>query len=307
MPDKQTNIRPNRDIENFILYSPGLYADKQWIMDQWSAYRAEVQLAGNDREMVIELVKERKRAQEPRLISGTVNLDDAAFRDKRGFGNNIPANSIAHLTLTGVMRAQGGMSTRGINELVDDLNFAFNHPNIKGILLEANTGGGEATAGNMLKGALENAPKAVVVYAHFLGSAGVMGTLTADEIILSGSAAQMGSVGTYITLRKGAPEMYKENYQDVYASKSTRKNEGFRAWMSGNLEVLQRNIDEFNEEFLNEVATHRPISQRSGKKIFTGAMFMAKEAKSMNLADGIGGFQYALKRLNANINLRKSA
>lgn len=306
MPEAQ-QIRANRDIEQFILSARGLYADREWLMEQWEQYAAELSLAAIDKSGVLDLIKQRKQAQSPRLITNGLHSERSRGAQTESYYQEVPPESIAHLTLTGVMRSTGGISTRGVNELVDDIRYAYNHPNIEGIIIEANTGGGEAIAGQMLNGALENAPKAVVVYAHFLASAGVMGTLPADEIILSGASAQAGSVGTYITLRKGAADFYKENYTDIYASKSSRKNEGFRSWLEGNLEPLRKNIDEFNETFLSQVEAYRPIKKKYAKELQTGAMFMANDAKKIGLADGVGGFQYALKRLNANIKRRKNS
>lgn len=314
MSETTAQVKTNRAVEDFILSSKSLYANREWILDQWQKYANEVAMAQGDRHLVVDMIKARRKAQEPKIIrsssgaeNGVVNLDDEAYYSKKSWYDNqkIPANSIAHLTLSGVMRAQGGMSTRGVNELIEDLNYAFNHPNIIGILLEVNSGGGEATAGLMLKSALENAPKPVVVHAHFIASAAVMGTLTADEIVLSGNTAEMGSIGTMITLRKGFAERYKEVYQDMYAGKSKNKNKSFRAFLEGNLQVMQDDLDAFNEEFLNDVKKHRELKGDIDETL-SGEMFTAKVAKRKGLAHGIGGREYALKRLNAHIKLKNS-
>jgi len=301
MEEKSTQeLKTNRDIEHFILSTKGLYAEKSWLLDVWNQYALDVTMSGHDRNILLDMVKERKRAQAPRIITsqGVFNFESEEQRRME-----VPKGTIAHLNLSGVMRSQGGLSTRGINELVNDLNFAFAHDNISGVLLEAKTGGGEATAGLMLKSALENAPKPVVVHAHLLASAGIMGTLPADEIIGSGASAQMGSIGTYITFQKGFGEYYKSNYQDIYAGKSKNKNKSFRALIEGNLQVMQSEIDEFNELFLKDVKKYRDL-KGNVEDTLSGAMFDAKKAKRRGLIHGIGGHQYALKRLKSLIKLR---
>ena len=301
-------VKTNRSIEEFILGCKGLYAEKSWVIEQWEQYAFEVNMAAGDPTAVMDMIRERKRAQSPRIItqkSGVMDLNDEAWTAKNNpwRKQEIPPNSIAHLNLSGVMRSQSGLSTRGVNELVNDLNYAFAHGNISGVLLETKTGGGEATAGLLLKSALENAPKPVVVHAHLLASAGIMGTLPADEIIASGDLAQIGSIGTYVTFWKGFAKWYKKNYQDLYAGKSSNKNRAFRAMLEDNLQVMQNEVDEFNEIFLNDVKAYRDLKGDEADTL-SGAMFDAKKARKRGLIHGIGGHQYALKRLNSLIKLR---
>lgn len=215
-----------------------------------------------------------------------------------------PPGSFAYLKLQGLMRSEDGMSSRGVGSLVNDIQAANSNPNIRGILLEANTGGGESLAGDMLFAALNDSPKAVVVYAHRLASAGIRATVAADEIVGSNPGAQFGSIGTYVSLSKGFREQYKAYVEDIYASKSTRKNEEFRAYIEGDMRPLQRSIDKSNDIFLNEVKKHRPLSGNV-EETLSGAMFHAADAKRRGLIDSIGSFNHAVKRLRANAERRK--
>lgn len=209
-----------------------------------------------------------------------------------------PAGSFAHLHLNGVMRANDGMSSRGILSLTRDIILANQNDNIRGILIEAHTGGGEASAGDMLRAAIEGSEKPVVVYAHLLASAGIRGTLPAAEIIASGEGAQFGSIGTYVSLQKNFREWYARNFEDVYADKSTNKNKEFRAYLAGNLEPLKLSVNRTNEYFLKEVRKYRMLTG-DVEKTLSGEMFFAREAKKAGLIDGIGNFTYAVRRLAA--------
>lgn len=84
------------------------------------------------------------------------------------------------------------------------------------------------------------------------------------------------------------------------------KNEEFRAFLAGNMEPMQRRVDEINEVFLKEVKKYREL-KGDPDYATSGKLFMATEAKKIGLADSIGGLQFAIKRLRANINRRNNA
>jgi ClpP class serine protease len=213
-----------------------------------------------------------------------------------------PRGSIAHLKLSGTMRSSDYWCNRGVDSLVEDFQAAYQNDHIMGIVLEANTGGGESVAGQMLQSIIQDAPKPVVVFAHYLASAGIMGTLSASEIIASTEAASFGSIGTYITIDKRIGDWYSKNYQDIYASKSTNKNRAFRALQKGDVSAIQEMVDVHNENFLEMVQKYRPLNGTRSDVAHTlsGEMFNASESKYRGLIDGVGSFQYALKRVTAH-------
>ena len=215
-----------------------------------------------------------------------------------------PRGSIAHLKLSGTMRSSDYWCNRGVDSLVQDFQAAYQNDHISGIVLEANTGGGESVAGQMLQSIIQDAPKPVVVFAHYLASAGIMGTLSSSEIIASTEAASFGSIGTYITVDKRISEWYNKNYVDVYATKSTNKNRPFRALQKGDITAIQEMVDVHNENFLEMVQKYRPLQGTRADVAHTlsGEMFSSSEAKYRGLIDGTGSFQYALKRVIALAN-----
>ncbi|MCB0636447.1 MAG: S49 family peptidase, partial [Lewinella sp.] len=101
---------------------------------------------------------------------------------------------------------------------------------------------------------------------------------------------------------------YNAVFEDIYASKSTNKNAAFRAFLQGNLSLLRNELEATNEEFLNAVMEYRALkgSERTIEHTLSGAMFDAKTARRRGLVDGIGGMDYAIKRLMAAVAQRKN-
>lgn len=297
--------KTNRDIEAFLSSGALLHIDMDWGFEQLENYMAEIQQVNAGVPFDQLGIKERKLRQMPKVINaelgGLVKLENQDLSNA-----DVPQGSIALLTLSGVMRAESGLSNRGAVELVDDIRAALSNPNIEGILLETNTGGGEVLAGQMLNSALNESPKAVVVYSHLLASAGIIAALPADEIIAASEMAKVGSIGTVLSMPKWLPQMHKNSIIEFYASKSTNKNKGFRDLLEGDSTRLQADIDAVNENFLSMVKKHRTLKGNIDHTL-SGEVFTAKDAKSRGLIDGVGNFQYALTRLRANINRRKKS
>lgn len=296
---QNNEVRPNRDIESFLL-SGQFEIEEMWGWDQLADYLNELAALRAGTPFSELGISQRRQASlpglivlgaagQPKLVSSPYVLNNTA---------ETPAGSFAHLRLQGVMRSQDGMSSRGVTSLVNDIQAAYQNENIAGILLEVNSGGGESLAGTILQSALNNSHKPVVVLAHMMASAALRATLPATEIVASAEGAQAGSIGTFITLDKSFAQWYNAWYEDIYADKSSNKNRDFREFLAGNREALKKTINRSNQIFLDEVQAFRPL-RRDVEHTLSGAMFHAREAKSRGLVDSIGSFTYATQRLAA--------
>lgn len=219
------------------------------------------------------------------------------------------SGSILRLRMSGVMTAADQLCSDGIQSLSDTLYTAYNNDNIDGILLEVNSGGGESTAGYILKNALADKNKPVVVHAMTLGSAALLGTLPATEIIAAGESAQIGSIGSYLSVNNKFLSWYKDNYTDIYATQSTDKNADFRSLMEGNSAPIQKMIDKSAKMFQDNVTKSRTLkgSEEKIASTLAGGMFDAADARGRGLVDGIGSYNYAMKRLRSHISYNKNS
>lgn len=297
-------MKSNRDIEQFLI-TGRLHIEQEFGLAMLGRYLEELALLEAGVPYSELGIGARRAAQMPgviRLESGkpVVIQEPKLLHDV----SSTPHNSFAHLRLEGVMRSQDGASSHGINTLLNHLNAANQNDRIEGILLEVNSGGGEATAGNMLMSALESNPKPVVVYAHLLASAALHGTLPADEIIASSPGVQIGSIGTMVSVPNWMLNYYKHGVTEIYASKSSNKNLAFRELVKGNKSPLQLELDEHNESFLADVSRFRDL-KGDVEHTLSGALLMAPQAKRRGLVDGIGGYDYALKRLTAAVRRKQ--
>jgi ClpP class serine protease len=217
--------------------------------------------------------------------------------------SDLPKKSFAILKLSGVMRADDGLSSYGMDSFSEWLYQIDNNPNIAGTLIKGRSGGGEKMAGQILKNAIADTKKPVVVLGDVLGSAAVEGTLPADEVIASGTSSEFGSIGVYASIDKRIVEMYKKNIEDIYADASEHKNLEWREYIKGNITPLKFKLNNEAKSFKDEVLKYRP-QVGAYQDTFKGGMFDAKEAKKRGLIDGIGSFNYALSRLAFHADIK---
>jgi ClpP class serine protease len=299
-------MNSNIDIDHFVLSGPMLIW-QDYAIEQLGLYLEDLAYLEKGASFKDLGISDRRHAARPGVIymskgRPVIVQDPDLIKDSE----LTPLNSFAHLRLQGVMRSRGGAFHQGVTSLIDQINQANSNPKIQGILLEVNTGGGEVTAAEMLYSVIDASPKPIVAYAHLMASGGVMAALPADEIIASNAGARIGSIGTMISLPRGFGERYNRWYQDIYADKSQNKNHVFRELINGNLQPLKDELNVTNEGFLAKVQLHRNLkgSETAIDHTLSGAMFTAQEAKKRGLIDGIGGYEYALKRLTAAVKRR---
>lgn len=202
---------------------------------------------------------------------------------------------VAIHSINGAMQYSEGMCNFGIETLINELQRIEDNSNYIGSVIKVNTGGGETFAGQKLHAFMQSAKKPIVVNATFMASAGIMGTLAADEITANSEYSQFGSVGTYLSLNKKFLEFYNANIIDLYAKDSTDKNKAFREALKGDYTMLQNMVDATNNKFVSEVQKFRGLENKNGA--LNGKMFDAKEAKKLGFIDSIGSLQYSISRV----------
>ncbi|MEL6140764.1 MAG: S49 family peptidase, partial [Bacteroidota bacterium] len=177
------------------------------------------------------------------------------------------------------------------------LQAAYDDPNIKGILFEVNTGGGEVTAGQMVAASVQSRNKPLLTFAHMAASGGIMATMHSDEVMASSQMAQFGSVGVMYTIPTWMYRYYSGYYKDLYSTLSHNKNRGGREFeRDGSVQAWIDELDELAQAFQEEVKNARPL-RGDVSHTLSGEMFRANEAKDRGLIDSIGTYQQAFNRL----------
>lgn len=219
-----------------------------------------------------------------------------------------PKGSIAVLKLRGPMQAEDGLSSRGIESLVSDLQQAYYSPNISAVLLDVFSPGGSSVAAEMLASVIQDRNKPVI--AHITGyaaSGAYWASAPADEIIAASPKVEIGSIGAYMMLDKKALDLYRERFIAVYSDLSPDKNKPGRMAVAGDLSGIKEVVNQTARDFHDVVTRFRSLSgdRLTQKETLSGGMFPATDALQRGLIDGIGGLPYALERTAAWMKKKK--
>lgn len=300
----------NRQIEFFLASNESLEIEVEFGFRELNKYLQDLALVSLGVSFSELGISKRREEKKTRLITpseaavGSKSEQPlysfASWRDLYN-RNEIPPNSIALLSLSGVMRSESAISSPGVDSLIEDLRAAYNHPNVSGVIIETNSGGGESLAGSMLKSAIQERNKPVVGFGHLVASAAYRALSGADEIISSSDYSEFGSIGTMITLDSRFLNAYRERFADFYGTGASGKNFEFRQALAGNYAPLQNRVDELTAKFQEEIKRDRPLrGERSLiAETLSGKVFDGVQSKKRGLVDGIGNMQYAVKRVRA--------
>lgn len=189
----------------------------------------------------------------------------------------------------------GPQGTKTKISILDNLS---RDPNCLGIVLDIDSGGGQAYGTPELYDAIREYSKPVVAYtdglmasaAYYIGSA-------ADEIIANKRAEAIGSIGAYTQFLdlSGFYEKQGATIHEMYASQSTEKNGAIREVMKGNYDkYINEELDPLVDQFIEDMKTARPQIK---EKVYKGATYNGKKALKMGLVDQLGKIEDAVNRV----------
>ena len=214
-----------------------------------------------------------------------------------------PKNSVAIITINGaITKYDQECGPSGMITKANLLNRCFAENKINAVVLNIDSGGGEGNGMRLFMEAIASKNKPVVAFVNDLAVSAAYGIASGcDKIIANSETAQVGSIGTYMTIID-VREYYERQgikIQDIYATKSTAKNSEWKEAINGNPDPVRKMCDLFNESFIDAIRTNRAETINKDEKIWsTGKEFFAREAMDNGLIDGIDTFNNVLNYFN---------
>ena len=255
MPKNNKKARTNRKLV-------ALFFSSQWLIENSFAREALAQYLREEARLASGVayselgISTRRHAQASVLLNEKGETQEFTVDNLRAIG----AGHIAHIKLAGVMFAEDQLSTRGISSVANDIRLAASTPGIEAIVLEVNSGGGQAKAGPMIASAIKDVSQPVIAYVHTAGSAAYWAIAGVDEIVLSSKQAEVGSIGAYVTIDKWEAAIEKEYIDDIYSDLSIDKNKEWRAYQEGNKGPLIEHLNQLVKIFHNDIKGNRSLN-----------------------------------------------
>jgi len=187
----------------------------------------------------------------------------------------------------------GGTSTQ---KLAIDFNQAMADNEVKGIMFDIDSGGGQANGISELSDMIFNA-KGTKPIKTYIGGSGAsaaywIGSAT-DEVIIN-TTGMAGSIGAMLTYDDDTKKLKSEGIKEVkiISSVSPLKNADSE---------LQSMVDTLGQLFVEDVAKNRNVSVDTVlEKFGKGGLFIGRDAVSAGLADRVGTFEDVLSSFKVN-------
>jgi signal peptide peptidase SppA len=230
---------------------------------------------------------------------------DAAARDR-----NQPQEGIAVVPVTGVISPRvhdvegfstgGGMSAEGFAAAMRQLAA---DPNIKGVVLDVDSPGGNVAGVPEAVGAIRDvqaAGKPVSAVAHhWAASAAYWLASAADELVVTPSG-EVGSIGVYVYHEDISKRLDMLGVTPTLIKAGPNKAEGHPAFPLGEDAAahVQARVDDYYRMFVKDVAKGRGVPVSTVRESFGGGrMVGADEAVRLGMADSVGSLADTIKRM----------
>jgi signal peptide peptidase SppA len=252
-------------------------------------------------------------------FSDAVNLrgSDNAESSPDGYKPYTMDGSVAKIEMIGAMTKRpncmqmfyGGAATRAVEEAV---TVAAADPNVKSILLIIDSPGGNIDGTAELAGAIASAREQKPVWGWvdgLMASAALWAGVHCDYLFASSPNANIGSIGviTAVVDQSGDTGL-KERGIKIHKI-DTGPYKGIGAYFSpvtaDQIQVIRDRVDAIGQAFAETVSRERNIPVTIGEGVADGRVFLASEAKTLGLIDGIAPVSSVLNRMKSGYNLRR--
>jgi len=199
-----------------------------------------------------------------------------------------------------IYKRESSISEKGSDYIVSMIKKYGEDKNIKGIVLDINSGGGSVGAVqeiySQIKKIKQKYKKPFVAHLGDVGASGAYYIASACDKIIVDSGTITGSIGVIFSFIEGN-ELFKKIGLKTNVIKSGKfKDIGSfsREMTKEEKELLGAMIEDTYNTFVDVVATHRNMSREKVKEIADGRIFTGRQAVSLGLADGIGDLYDAI-------------
>jgi protease-4 len=191
-----------------------------------------------------------------------------------------------------ILQGTGGDFAAGSRDFIEDLEWLEKNPDVRAILIRANSPGGDANASDLMWRALSEVEKPVVVYVSGLCASGcyyiAMGA-DSNEIYATPNSliGSIGVVSTFFNI-EGLAEDVGVQVQVVATGENKDFGSPFRPLSAEEEAYWREQIAVVLENFIQVVAGGRPnLSEGDIREMASGRVWTSSIAQEMGLIDGL--------------------
>jgi protease-4 len=203
---------------------------------------------------------------------------------------------VVRIPVTGmIMLGEDSWYAGNANTVLRSIRRATHDPEVEGLILEINSGGGGITDSDIIYKALldfkkEQDGRVVVAVMGDVAASGAYYIALAADHILAHPTTLTGSIGVIMQSYNVKELAQKLGVQDVTIKSGANKDllNPFQEVKPEQKEILQKVISAMHDRFVTLVAENRKLPKETVAPLADGRVFLADEALKHKLIDGIG-------------------
>lgn len=235
------------------------------------------------------------------LALGLKDVDAAVLDD---MADDEPVGSIGHMRITGpITRYSQGPCSRmfgatSIDLLTDQLTSLATNPDVKSIVMEIDSPGGQASGiadfSDFVRSVSKSKP--VIAFVSDTGASAAYWIAVASTHLMVSQTASVGSIGVYAAITDDSKAMENAGYKEItfVSSQSPKKRPDYTS--DDGRAQIQAQIDALAGVFVDSVAKFRGVDSKLVLSDFgQGDVVFATDAVNRGMADSIGTIEDAFK------------
>jgi protease-4 len=214
---------------------------------------------------------------------------------------NAIVNKIAVISLNGVIQIESGSSVFSGASITPDavrnqLQRAQNDFNVKAIVIQVNSPGGDVSACQEIVYEMQKVKKPVVISMRSMAASGGYYISAKANKIIALPSTLTGSIGVIseVPNLKGLFDKIGVDMEIVKSGKYKDMYAGMRELTPEERAIVQKTTDELYGEFIDIVAEGRHMDPGKVKELATGQAYTGLQAKDLGLVDELGGLETAV-------------
>ena len=201
-------------------------------------------------------------------------------------GSGVP--HVAVIRMSGTIEYDGSeCSPSGLGSLLDT---AASDDSVKAVVLNIDSGGGTAAAGEEMSALVRDFEKPIVVSSDATNASAAYEISSQSDYIFVTKSSAVGSIGVamQITDLSGLYEMLGISIEDIVSAESKDSTYGNRELTADEREWYQHMVDQLQSVFVETVAEGRGMDIEEVEELANGLAYTGIDAVENGLADEIG-------------------
>ncbi len=185
--------------------------------------------------------------------------------------------------------------TTTMSDTLSKIGSASRDPNIMGIFLLVDSGGGSPSAGMMIADELKKDSLPSGAFIFDIGASSAYLAASGADTIIAAPMADVGSIGVTMSYLQNTQynEINGQEYIELTSAKFKDTGSPDRPLTQEEKALFQRDLDLAHEEFVRMISENRNIPQEEVAKLADGSTLPAKLALEKKLIDAIGNKETA--------------